>query len=156
MDERERLADNLRRLIDHALTAQVDDAALAATADAVGRLADDLAPHVPDDPPSNTPLRSDVADPQEIFPFSPIIGKYNPLAVPVQVEVEGTKAIASVTFPAAYEGPPTFVHGGVIAQTFDEVLGVANLANGTPGMTGTLTIRYRRPTPLRGALRVEA
>jgi acyl-coenzyme A thioesterase PaaI-like protein len=50
--------------------------------------------------------------------------------------------------PAPYEGPPSFVHGGVIALMFDELLGVANIANGCPGMTGTLTIKYRRPTPL--------
>jgi acyl-CoA thioesterase FadM len=31
---------------------------------------------------------------------------------------------------------------------FDEILGIANISAGHPGMTGTLTIKYRRPTPL--------
>jgi hypothetical protein len=44
----------------------------------------------------------------------------------------------------------------VIAETFDELLGAANLAAGNPGMTGTLTVRYRKPTPLRTDLRLEA
>jgi hypothetical protein len=44
----------------------------------------------------------------------------------------------------------------VIAETFDEVLGTANLVAGNPAMTGTLTIRYRKTTPLRTDLRIEA
>jgi hypothetical protein len=39
---------------------------------------------------------------------------------------------------------------------FDEMLGAANILSGNPGMTGTLTIRYRRPTPLLTPLRLEA
>ena len=58
---------------------------------------------------------------------------------------------AEAWFDFAYEGPPTCVHGGVIAETFDEVLGAANMVAGNPGMTGTLTVRYRKPTPLRTA-----
>ena len=63
---------------------------------------------------------------------------------------------AEAYFDYPYEGPPTCVHGGVIAETFDEVLGAANMVAGHPGMTGTLTIRYRKPTPLRTPLRIEA
>jgi hypothetical protein len=48
------------------------------------------------------------------------------------------------------------VHGGVIAETFDEIMGAANMVAGNAGMTGTLTIRYRKPTPLRTDLRIEA
>jgi acyl-coenzyme A thioesterase PaaI-like protein len=59
-------------------------------------------------------------------------------------------------FGFAYEGPPTCVHGGVIAELLDEVLGAANIVAGHPAMTGTLTVRYRKPTPLNADLRVEA
>jgi hypothetical protein len=55
-----------------------------------------------------------------------------------------------------YEGPPTCVHGGVIAQLFDELLGSINILNDEGGFTGTLTIRYRRPTPLLTDLDLEA
>ena len=44
----------------------------------------------------------------------------------------------------------------VRAATFDEILGAANMVSGNPGMTGTLTVRYRKPTPLRTDLRLEA
>jgi hypothetical protein len=39
---------------------------------------------------------------------------------------------------------------------FDELLGAANFAAGHPGMTGTLTVRFRKPTPLQTLLRLEA
>jgi acyl-coenzyme A thioesterase PaaI-like protein len=48
------------------------------------------------------------------------------------------------------------VHGGFLAAAFDEVLGMAQSLTGNPGMTGTLTIRYRRPTPLLTELTFEA
>ena len=44
----------------------------------------------------------------------------------------------------------------MIAATFDEILGAANMVSGNPGMTGTLSVRYRKPTPLRTDLRLEA
>jgi acyl-coenzyme A thioesterase PaaI-like protein len=53
-----------------------------------------------------------------------------------------------VIFGSAYEGPPGCVHGGYIAAAFDEVLGYAETFTGNPGMTGTLTVTYRTPTPL--------
>jgi acyl-coenzyme A thioesterase PaaI-like protein len=57
-----------------------------------------------------------------------------------------------VTFGYQYEGPPTCVHGGVIAEMFDELLGSANVITDQGGMTGTLTVRYRKPTPLLAEL----
>ena len=60
-----------------------------------------------------------------------------------------------VRFGSAYEGPPGSVHGGVVAATFDEVLGMTQSLSGQPGMTGTLSVKYRRPTPLHRDLRFE-
>jgi len=99
---------------------------------------------------------------QEFFPTSPIIGMESPISPPVRVEVirgdDGRfrEIRGEVNFDFQYEGPPTCVHGGVIAETFDEILGAATIAAGNPGMTGTLTIKYRKPTPLRTDLRLEA
>ena len=44
------------------------------------------------------------------------------------------------------------MHGGVIAELFDELLGLSNILSGQGAMTGTLKIRYRRPTPLLAPL----
>ena len=62
---------------------------------------------------------------------------------------------ASMHLDALYEGPPGLVHGGVSALILDQMLGEAAAAGGGPGMTGRLTVHYRRPTPL-GALTSEA
>ena len=61
----------------------------------------------------------------------------------------------TVRFGSAYEGPPGAVHGGYVACAFDELLGLTQSIGGAPGMTGTLTIKYRQPTPLHTDLRFE-
>lgn len=90
-----------------------------------------------------------------LFDHSPLIGIGNPLAPPMTIrEVDGTIE-ALVTFGQAYEGPPGCVHGGYVAAAFDEVLGATQSLSGAPGMTGTLTVRYEKPTPLQEPLRFE-
>lgn len=59
-----------------------------------------------------------------------------------------------MTLGALYEGPPGLVHGGVSALVLDQLLGEAAAVGGGPGMTGRLTVHYRRPTPL-GRLSLE-
>ena len=89
------------------------------------------------------------------FDWSPLLGASNPLAPPLRLDVEGDVVVGSGSFGAAYEGPPGCVHGGFVAAAFDEVLGLTQSLSGQVGMTGTLTVRYRRPTPLHTELRWE-
>lgn len=42
-----------------------------------------------------------------------------------------------------------------MAAAFDEVLGSTQSLSGSPGMTGRLTVHYRKPTPLETELRFE-
>lgn len=56
------------------------------------------------------------------------------------------------TFGAADEGPPGLVHGGVLAFVLDHCFGAASTLAEIPGVTGTLTLRYERPTPLHEEL----
>jgi acyl-coenzyme A thioesterase PaaI-like protein len=86
---------------------------------------------------------------------SPIMGLANPIAPHMLIEWEGDKVVLRGTFGSAYEGPPGSVHGGWVAATFDELLGMAQSIGGQPGMTGTLSVKYRRPTPLHRELRFE-
>ena len=83
------------------------------------------------------------------------VGRRNPVAPPLVVQREDGRAWAELSLGSAYEGPPTFVHGGVSALILDQMLGEATASTGRPGMTGTLSVRYVQPTPL-GLLRVEA
>ena len=88
--------------------------------------------------------------------YSPVLGRSNPLAPPIRLHLEDRVLVGEVRFGSAYEGPPGSVHGGILAAAFDEVLGATQAMSGRPGMTGTLTIRYRTPTPLHADLRFEA
>jgi acyl-coenzyme A thioesterase PaaI-like protein len=89
------------------------------------------------------------------FDWSPLFGLANPLAPPIRVWMEGDEVVGSVRFGIAYEGPPGCVHGGFIAAAFDELLGLTQSLSGRVGMTGTLTVKYRKPTPLHTELRLD-
>ncbi len=94
---------------------------------------------------------------RDILPSSPIIGFANPIAPPVELwKVEGENGQPEirgrVTYNHLYEGPPNCVHGGVLAQLFDELMGIGVVVAGRPAMTGTLTVRYLKPVPLSAQL----
>jgi len=91
-------------------------------------------------------------DPHASFEHSPFIGRANPLAPPIRLQEIDGKVHGRVVFGSAYEGPPGCVHGGYVAGAFDEVLGATQSLSGRPGMTGTLTTKYRSPTPLHTEL----
>ena len=90
--------------------------------------------------------------------FSPLLGRANPLAPPMEffLEEDGPKVCANVTFGHAYEGPPGHVHGGLVAAALDELLGATQALSGSPGMTAQLDVAYRAPTPLHVPLRFES
>lgn len=84
-----------------------------------------------------------------------VIGLRNPIAPPLVVQRKDTGGVwAEFELGAAYEGPPGHVHGGICAMVLDHVLGATAHRPDSPAFTGTLTIRYLRPTRL-GPLRVE-
>jgi acyl-coenzyme A thioesterase PaaI-like protein len=90
------------------------------------------------------------------FDGSPLIGLSNPLSPPMTLEARDGRVHGEVCFGAAYEGPPGHVHGGFVAAAFDEVLGFTQSLTGNPGMTASLTVRYKRTSPLHVTLRFEA
>lgn len=80
--------------------------------------------------------------------LNPLSGMSNPLAPPLNVWLEDGSAHGRATLGWAYEGPPGSVHGGMVAALFDQFMGIAQALGGQPGMTGTLSVRYHRRTPL--------
>jgi acyl-coenzyme A thioesterase PaaI-like protein len=154
-DARFELAASVRRITAAMVGLPLSEDDISGAAAAVAGIADRLErAAAPGRRPRAQP--DPVGEPQDFFPTSPVIGFANPVAPPVVVEAAGGELRGSAYFDYQYEGPPTCVHGGVLAMVFDEMLGAANILAGSPGMTGTLTIRYRRPTPLRTPLRLEA
>jgi len=80
----------------------------------------------------------------------PIVGLSNPIAPPVELEIDREARVVRgrVRFGVAYEGAPGILHGGFLAAAFDELLGIATVFSGGPGMTRELRVRYLRPTPI--------
>ena len=78
-----------------------------------------------------------------------VVGLRNPIAPPLKIEhSDEGRAWSSFRLGPLYEGPPGMVHGGVAALVLDQILGEAAAAGGSPGMTGTLQLRYVQGTPL--------
>ncbi|WP_228460774.1 PaaI family thioesterase [Gordonia crocea] len=85
-----------------------------------------------------------------------VMGLRNPVAPPLEfTHDDDGPSWAEAELGGLYEGPPGLVHGGVVALLLDQALGSAAFYAGSPGMTGTLTVRYRQGTKL-GPVRVEA
>ncbi|GAA3444985.1 PaaI family thioesterase [Planomonospora venezuelensis] len=77
-----------------------------------------------------------------------VTGSANPHALPLVIETTPERTVrAELSFRPTHEGPPGTVHGGVSAMILDHLLGQAVAVAGFPGMTGTLTIRYRGRVP---------
>jgi len=78
-----------------------------------------------------------------------VVGQRNAIAPPMVV-VHGAERSTSarVHLGNAYEGPPGMVHGGVSALLLDHLMGVTASGMKKLTMTGTLTLKYRRPLPL--------
>ena len=84
------------------------------------------------------------------------IGAFNPCFPEYTFEELGAEtASGSVTFPVAYEGPPGLVHGGFLAVFFDSVTQHQSCAARLTGKTRSLTVTFRRPTPILTELRFD-
>jgi len=155
-EQKRRLADAMRLVIERLVPSNAPEDELRAAADGLERYAERLREHPRLKRALGHAESANAGDVGAFFDQSPMIGLANPLAPPITVAKSGPRsAVASATFGSAYEGPPGSVHGGYVAAAFDEVLGFVQSLGGNPGFTGTLTVKYRTPTPLHTELRFE-
>lgn len=146
------LAHSVRALIDTAIRTEVDAATIAEATTALQQIAERLRSSQME---GSYGVQTSITDTQLGW-ASPVTGLRNPIAPPVVLSHRPDGSVAGdFELGAGYEGPPGLVHGGASALILDHVLGEAVHATGRWGMTGTLTLRYRRPTPL-GRLHTEA
>ena len=154
--ERRRVAQVLRDLAYQLATADIADADLAPIATALeplrARLASEprLVLNVSGLHSSDHARARFGREP--LYDRDPLVGLSNPLAPPLRRVEGGGLSEWEVTFSESYAGHPGLVHGGYVAAVVDHVLGVAASSSGVASMTGTLTTRYRRPTPLNTRL----
>ncbi len=86
--------------------------------------------------------------------ISSITGLCNPITAPLHLWIADDEVHGKVTMGWQFEGPPGFVHGGFVAALFDDFLGMGQKLTDQPGFTGTLSVRYIKPTPLAQELRL--
>ena len=155
--QKRRLADAMRLVIERLVNSNAPEDELRRAAEGLERYAEQLRSHPKLRYVHGFGESATAGDVGAFFDQSPMIGLANPLAPPIRLSQTGPRSAQGlVTFGSAYEGPPGSVHGGFVAAAFDEVLGYVQSLGERPGMTGTLTVRYRFPTPLHTELRFEA
>jgi acyl-coenzyme A thioesterase PaaI-like protein len=140
-----------RRLLNALISSRAEAGLLEATAADFDRLAEVLEPFATRSRYDGTDgLRLIAFTSPRIFDHHPLLGEANPVAPPLTTERsdDGWVTVRG-TYDKRAEGMPGLVHGGLLAMGFDLALGLASAAAiERPAMTGTLTLRYRAPTPL--------
>ncbi|OMB97960.1 thioesterase [Mycobacterium colombiense] len=147
------LAESVRRLLDISIRTEAGATAVAAAIARIDSAADELSDELLPGPfgVHRTP------EGQTIAWGNAVVGLRNPVAPPLVIHHDPDGLVWSeFVLGAAYEGPPDTVHGGVCALVLDHVLGATAHQPDKPAYTGTLTLRYRRPTQLGRRLRAEA
>ncbi|MFF5289976.1 PaaI family thioesterase [Paractinoplanes globisporus] len=146
------LGDALRVLVEHATTTEASTDDLLRAAAEIREVTALLGERVRGR--STLPSADDLLG--GVRMYNPVTGGGSALAPPLRIEVVAGTAIGRCTLGLAFEGPPTFAHGGVSAMLLDQILGHAVVASGNPGMTVRLDTSYRAPVPLLTPLRLTA
>jgi acyl-CoA thioesterase FadM len=150
-----RAGDELRRLVRYSLAGNLDETELGALADqlaSVGGTADTGSRYGL----GHGMSPADVANLRpNLNGTHPLAGPVNAIAPPIHIRPHGIRALGDVVYDARFEGMPGLAQGGFIAAGFDLMLGQAVMLSGTGGPTGTLTVRYKAPTPLDTPLQFE-
>ncbi|HSZ35925.1 MAG TPA: hypothetical protein VK773_02455, partial [Acidimicrobiales bacterium] len=117
------MADVLRRLIRLSVsTAPSAEETQRLTAQ-LSAVADELEEHAPEVPIPRFMAPDPDGPPKEVplggaMPYDPIVGPFNPLALPVVLEFDPPIARGRGAFDVAYEGAPGCVHGAILVAVF--------------------------------------
>lgn len=138
----------MRRLSGLLLSLEHDHPAVQTMLDRFAEWERELAPTLPPDPAPR--IGPESADTQRVYLDHAFdIGAFNPCFPEYRFdELELGSASGVVNFPIVFEGPPGLVHGGMLATFFYCVIQQHNCGVGIAGKTRSLSITYRRPTPL--------
>jgi uncharacterized protein (TIGR00369 family) len=83
-------------------------------------------------------------------------GKANPGGLHLEFQLADDQSVVSFALiPDGFEGPPGYLHGGIIATLLDEAMSKAVRASGFIAMTRHMEVDYLRPVPSGASLRLE-
>ena len=83
-------------------------------------------------------------------------GPANPIGLHLEFQLATDGSVVCLTIiPDTYEGPPGYVHGGMIATLLDEIMSKSIRAVGAMAMTRQMEVDYLRPVPSGAPIRLE-
>ena len=94
---------------------------------------------------------------QNVSRMCMVCGRDNPWSLKARFyELEGRELLGVFTMQDAHQSYPGRVHGGVVTAMLDETIGRAIIIAhpDTWGVTVEITVKYRKPVPLNGDIRV--
>jgi len=74
-----------------------------------------------------------------------LCGDQNPTGFKMTFREENDDTVSEAVIPSQYQGFDGVVHGGIVATFLDEIMAQALKKSGQKAMTGTLTVKYRKP-----------
>jgi uncharacterized protein (TIGR00369 family) len=84
-------------------------------------------------------------------------GQANPTGLHLEFMLaEDQSVVCQATVPDNFEGPPGYLHGGIIATLIDEAMSKSVRARGFTAMTRHMEVDYQRPVPSKSPIRIEA
>lgn len=135
------------------LSGSVQD--LAAAADRIEALSASLVPVTGSRAMETFRYKFDASEPNNVMPFNPATGAFNPVAPKLEMKLEGEKLVAEFAFASHYESAPDTVQGGMVAALYDQLLSFVVMAHGKTGPTVWLKVTYLKRTPINRPLRFE-
>jgi hypothetical protein len=153
-DAKHAVVDDVRAIVEDLIAVDAGAAgpdALAEVASLVAKARAAIAglPRLPDDETNRRPESS-------LAERSPLAGRSNALAAPLHLDMDGDRTSGWAVYGPAYAGKVGDMHGGVVMAAFDDLLGCAQMAGPVSGRTGTLTVRFRAPSPIGQRIDYEA
>ena len=83
-------------------------------------------------------------------------GQANPSGLHLEfLLAEDSSVVCLASVPDTFEGPPGYLHGGIIATLLDEAMSKSVRARGFTAMTRHMEVDYLRPVPSSTPIRLE-
>ncbi len=95
----------------------------------------------------------DVFDDSKCF----VCGKENEHGIKLNIfsDNENKCAVAKTVIDEKFSGWSGIVHGGIISTLLDEIMAYAAFTAGGTGVTGEMTVRFKKPVPTGKEISVE-
>ena len=83
-------------------------------------------------------------------------GQANPIGLRLEFFLaDDGRVVSLANIPDTYEGPPGYLHGGIIATLIDETMSKAVRSHGLVAMTRHMEVDYQRPVKSAAPIRLE-